>query len=264
MTLEGAFEIQLRLAELELPTIFSISISFALLKTYGIPSISKLLVATGELSNPEFSFKSAADTGVLVTGIVLNKARSDWNMDAITRMDWLHDRYRTPGEIKDEDKLYTLSLFVLEPVRWTERFEWLERCALAIYWKNLGEVMDIQYDALPSAKSGWQDEFHWLDKLKAWSKAYDFKSTTKRHVSNATSPKAGPANPSGSVSQGAPELKNGGLPFSSTWYTSPLEDPRVYRMKDKVYAMETFNDLVDIIAQATEDQRRMKAALMKN
>ncbi|KAJ5173597.1 uncharacterized protein N7500_001528 [Penicillium coprophilum] len=182
MSLEDAFEIQLRLAELEFPTIFSISIFFTLFKTYGIPSISKLLVATGELASPTLSSKRAADTGVLITEIVLNKPRSGRNLDAIARMNWLHDRYRKAGKIKDEDMLYTLSLFILEPVRWTERFEWralsdLERCALAVYWKNLGEVMDIPYDALPSAKSGWQDGLHWLDELEAWSKAYDVKNT---------------------------------------------------------------------------------------
>lgn len=97
-------------------------------------------------------------------------------------MNWLHDRYRRVGKIKDEDMLYTLSLFVLEPVRWTERFEWralsdLERCALAVYWKNLGEVMDIPYDVLPSAKSGWQDGLNWLEELEAWSKVYDIENT---------------------------------------------------------------------------------------
>ncbi|KAJ5173598.1 uncharacterized protein N7500_001529 [Penicillium coprophilum] len=87
----------------------------------------------------------------------------------------------------------------------------------------------------------------------------DEKTRLKRRRSEV-----GPATPSGSVSQSAPELKNGGLPFSSIRYTSPLEDPRVYHMKDKAYTMETFNDLVDIIARAREDQRRMKTALIKN
>ncbi|KAJ5732693.1 hypothetical protein N7493_004174 [Penicillium malachiteum] len=120
MTLEEAFEIQSSLAELEFPFTFSTSIFFALFKTYGIPSISKLLVATGELANPNSSSKRAADTGVLLTEIVLTKPNSSRNLDAIARMNWLHDRYRRAGKIKDGDMLHTLSLFVLEPVRWTE------------------------------------------------------------------------------------------------------------------------------------------------
>lgn len=34
-------------------------------------------------------------------------------------------------------------------------------------------------------------------------------------------------------------------------------------MKDKVYALDTYNDLADIIARATEDHDCMKAALLK-
>lgn len=139
-------------------------------------------MATGELANPISASKRAADTGVLITEIVLNEPGCGRNLDAIARMNWLHDRYRRAGKIKDEDMLYTLSLFVLEPVRWAERFEWrplsdIERCALAVYWKSLGEAMDIPFDILPSAKSGWQDGLHWLDELETWSKTYDVMNT---------------------------------------------------------------------------------------
>jgi hypothetical protein len=43
---------------------------FALFKTYGIPSISKLLVATGKLSASETASKCAADTGVVITEVL--------------------------------------------------------------------------------------------------------------------------------------------------------------------------------------------------
>ncbi|KAJ9615189.1 hypothetical protein H2200_001263 [Cladophialophora chaetospira] len=182
MTLKDAFETQRSLAELEFPITFSVSIFFALFKTYGLPSISILLVATEELADPILSSKRAADTGVMITEIVLNQPGSARSLDAIARMNWLHDRYRRAGKISDEDMLYTLTLFLLEPMRWTERFEWrtlsdLEKCALAVYWKSLGTVMDIPYDALPSSRSGWQDGLHWLEKLDAWSKVYEEEHT---------------------------------------------------------------------------------------
>ncbi|KGO49027.1 hypothetical protein PEX1_078950 [Penicillium expansum] len=60
-----------------------------------------------------------------------------------------------------------------------------------------------------------------------------------------------------------PKLKNGGLPFNTIWYNSPFEDPEVYRMKDKAHALDTYNDLAEIIARVTEDHSRMKAALLK-
>ncbi|KAJ6177773.1 hypothetical protein N7519_008234 [Penicillium mononematosum] len=73
-----------------------------------------------------------------------------------------------------------------------------------------------------------------------------------------------PAKTSEGASKDAPpKLKNGGLPFNATWYHSPLEDPKVYRMKDKDYALDTYNDLADLIARVTEDHGRMKAALLK-
>ncbi|KAL2398838.1 ER-bound oxygenase mpaB' [Exophiala dermatitidis] len=182
MTVDDAFDIQLPLAELEFPTTFSFSVFFALFKTYGIPSISKLLVATGQLSDFESSSKRAADTGVLVSEFVLNRPGSDRNLDAIARMNWLHDRYRKSGKIKDEDMLYTLSLFVLEPLRWTRRFEWrnlsdIEICAMAVYWKSVGEMMNIPYDALLSAKPGWRDGLHWLEEVESWSRLYEIQHT---------------------------------------------------------------------------------------
>lgn len=93
-------------------------------------------------------------------------------------MNWLHDRYRKAGRIKDDDMLYTLSLFALEPMRWTKSLEWrdlndIERCAMAVYWKNMGEAMSIPYTSLSSAKTGWSNGLHWLTELEAWSHAYE-------------------------------------------------------------------------------------------
>jgi hypothetical protein len=110
-------------------------------------------------------------------------------------MNWLHDIYRKSGKIKDDDMLYTLSLFVLEPMRWAQDLEWrhlndLERCAMAVYWRNLGETMNIPYGRLPSYKAGWQNGLEWLDELKAWSREYEAEhmvpSPTNRTVAMAT------------------------------------------------------------------------------
>ena len=58
-------------------------------------------------------------------------------------MNYLHGRYIKAGKISNDDMLYTLSLFVLEPIRWTAKYEWrcvtdLERCAMGMCWKDLG------------------------------------------------------------------------------------------------------------------------------
>lgn len=93
-------------------------------------------------------------------------------------MNYLHNRYRKAGKISDHDMLYTLSLFVLEPIRWTCRYEWrgvseVERCAMGVYWRWMGEAMEIPFNVLPSFKDGWKHGLHFLDELEAWSREYE-------------------------------------------------------------------------------------------
>ncbi|KAK2757256.1 hypothetical protein FQN54_004770 [Arachnomyces sp. PD_36] len=180
MTIEEAHSILLLLVDQEFPTILHTSLFFALFKTYGIPSISELLVATGQFAGPCAASKRAADTGVLLREIVLNKVGSDRSTDGIARMNYLHSRYRKSSKISDNDMLYTLSLFALEPVRWVGRYEWreltdLERCALGVFWKDLGEAMEIPYDALRPGEDGFRDGLHWMEQINQWSLRYEKK-----------------------------------------------------------------------------------------
>ena len=148
------------------------------MQTYGIPSVSSLLVATGELATQETTSKRVADTGVLLLEFALNKPTSERTVAAIARMNYLHGLYRKSGKIKDSDMLYTLSVFALEPRRWVNTFEWrkmteVEICACGTYWKAMGDAMEISYDVLPSCEEGWQDGLHWLRELEEWSIRYE-------------------------------------------------------------------------------------------
>lgn len=101
--------------------------------------------------------------------------------EAVDRVNHIHSLYRPSGKISDDDLLYTLGLFTLEPVRWIERYEWrsltdAERCALATLWKTIGERLGIPYGRLPSHKRGWTDGLHWLDELAVWSSAYEMRN----------------------------------------------------------------------------------------
>ena len=178
MTTDDAQAILRELVEMEFPKLMGLSIVFALFKTYGIPSVSSLLVKTGQLATLETASKRTADTGVMLLEFALNKPSSERTIKAIARMNYLHARYRAAGKIKDDDMLYTLSLFACEPNRWIERFEWrdltdVERCAGGTYWKAMGDAMHISYDALPSAKTGWTDGLHWLEEIGIWSETYE-------------------------------------------------------------------------------------------
>ncbi|KAI0025301.1 hypothetical protein F4780DRAFT_792926 [Xylariomycetidae sp. FL0641] len=179
MTLDDAWPVLRDMTELEFPSMFSASVFFALFKTYGIPSISKLLLATGQLAGDTAS-KRTADTGVLVSEFVLNPPDAERRLRGIARMNYLHERYRRAGKITDPDMLYTLGLFALEPARWTARHDWraptdLERAALGTFWRDLGVAMDIPYDALAPYYDGDGEGggLAWLEALDRWSRRYE-------------------------------------------------------------------------------------------
>ena len=93
-------------------------------------------------------------------------------------MNYLHGMFRRAGKISDEDMLYTLSLFTLEPIRWTTRYEWrclsdLELCAMGVCWKDIGDAMEIPYDPLRSKMRDYTDGLSWLRALEDWSLEYE-------------------------------------------------------------------------------------------
>jgi hypothetical protein len=59
-----------------------------------------------------------------------------------------------------------------------EREEWrqftdVEKCALGIFHKNLGEDMGIPFDALPSSADGWRDGLQFAIELVQWTIKYE-------------------------------------------------------------------------------------------
>ena len=107
MTTSDAQAILKDLTELEFPKFLGFSIIFALFKTYGIPSVSSLLVATGQLADVETASKRVADTGVLLLEFALNKPDSERTIQAIAHMNYLHARYQKSGMITNDNLLYT-------------------------------------------------------------------------------------------------------------------------------------------------------------
>ncbi|KAF2657539.1 hypothetical protein K491DRAFT_691000 [Lophiostoma macrostomum CBS 122681] len=178
MTTEHAWEIALGLSSLEFPFTFEKSLQFALFRTYGIPSISALLAATAEFSTTAKAPRRYVDTGVLIGEFLGHSPTSLRANSAISRMNFLHDRYRRASKISDDDMLYTLSLFVLEPVRWIEQYEWrsmtdMEICAIGTFWKSMGKAMSIPFDALTGGPDSFRDGLDFYQSLKAWSLAYE-------------------------------------------------------------------------------------------
>ncbi|KKZ68562.1 hypothetical protein EMCG_01010 [[Emmonsia] crescens] len=178
MSDDEAWTILQDVGQLEFPFSYLKALQFALFRTYGIPTISKTLVQTGQFAKPEFSMKRYADTAVLIAEFVGNSPSSERGQAAISRMNYLHHGYRMSGKILDDDMLYTLSLFALEPIRWINRHEWrkasdLEVCAIGTFWKSVGDAMEISFENLPSSKTGFKDGIQFWEELRVWSEGYE-------------------------------------------------------------------------------------------
>ncbi|KAI9837655.1 MAG: hypothetical protein M1837_002915 [Sclerophora amabilis] len=164
MTLEDAQEIISIVSQREFPSGFEIALEFALFRTYGIPSISKLLCATGELSDSKSSGKRFADTSTLISEWLVNSIFSPRSCKAIARTAWLHGQYR----IRPDDLLFTLSTFITEPPKFVERFEWrpMARCEVIagfVLWKEIG------------SRLGVRDIPHTYQEISDWASEYEKK-----------------------------------------------------------------------------------------
>ncbi|KAF4157660.1 hypothetical protein CNMCM6069_005434 [Aspergillus lentulus] len=180
MTDHDAWAIQKQMLQLEFPFTALKALQFALFRTYGIPTISALLLQTSQFANPSTSFKRYADTGVLIGEFMGFEPTSERAITALARTKLLHAGYRASGKILESDMLYTLSLFALEPVRFVERYEWrelstLEKCAVGTFWKSVGDALGISYAVLPGGHSGegFRDGLQWLEEMGSWSERYE-------------------------------------------------------------------------------------------
>ncbi len=115
----------------------------ALLRSFAVPSSSHLLVSTGEFT--ERTQKRYDDTMLIISTIGLCGYDSPAGRAALRRMNQLHGRYQIPND----EFLYVLSTFVIEPLRWNARFGWRalsdkEKQAGFYFWREVGRRMNIQ------------------------------------------------------------------------------------------------------------------------
>eukprot|EP00904_Undaria_pinnatifida_P011231 jgi/Undpi1/7238/HiC_scaffold_22.g09711.m1 len=134
-----------QVAMLEFPFTVTKALEFALFRTYGVPSISKLLHKTGEFSKRVG--KRYDDTDLLLREYSENCVETARSRDAIDRVNAIHGMYSK--QISNADMLFTLSLFVTEPAVWIDRYEWrrcseIEKEALLGHFSLMGERMGIK------------------------------------------------------------------------------------------------------------------------
>ena len=127
----------------EFPWDMTRSLEVALMRTYCVPNISKLLDKTGEFNKrPQ---KRYDDTSIIVVEISKWGYESDRGQQAIQPMNAMHSRFK----IDNADFLYVLSTFIYEPIRWNARFGWRlmceeEKLAAFYFWREVGLRMHIQ------------------------------------------------------------------------------------------------------------------------
>lgn len=171
MTYEESREISKILAELDCPYISRTSLSFALFQTYSVPTISKLLIKTGRLNQSSCVGRRAEDTVCLLAELQTFGLFSQRGSTAISRINFLHSIYST--SISQDDMLFTLSLFIFEPLRLIDEFEWrtsteLEKHSRFVLWSHIGQKMGIKH--IPKTPEELVD---WLKVYKSKSVVFD-------------------------------------------------------------------------------------------
>jgi hypothetical protein len=161
----------------EFPWDMNQALSFALFRTYAVPSIGVLLHETGEFT--ERTQKRYDDTVVLLDGMAEHGIDSPQGRRALRRMNQMHARY----DISNDDLRYVLSTFVAVPIRWLDDHGWRpmsepERIASAHYYRDLGRHMGIR--DMPET---WQGFAGLMDAYEAEHFAYDARA---RAVADAT------------------------------------------------------------------------------
>ncbi|GAA2794623.1 oxygenase MpaB family protein [Saccharopolyspora taberi] len=140
------------IAEYEFPWDITKSLELALFRTYAVPSIGRLLDRTAEFTKkPQ---KRYDDTALILYEILHEGPESEQGLAAVDRLNRIHGRFR----ISNGDYLYTLSTFVVMPVRWLESYGWRrlhprEITAITNTMRHMGEGMGI--DGIP----GTYEEF---------------------------------------------------------------------------------------------------------
>ncbi|WP_322750081.1 MULTISPECIES: oxygenase MpaB family protein [unclassified Frankia] len=145
----------------EFPWDYNQSLSFALFRTYAVPSIGSLLAGTGELT--ERVQKRYDDTSLILDAVLEHGFAGPGGRTAIRRMNQMHGAY----SISNEDFVYVLSTFVVVPIRWIDRFGWRRLCetekvASAHYYRELGRHMGMT--AIPAT---YQEFAAYLDAYEA-------------------------------------------------------------------------------------------------
>jgi len=176
-TTEEAHEITMKFMFQDFPFVATKALEFGLFKTYGVPSIASTLNSTGELTDK--ANKRYDDTDIIIREFMEHPPSSARARAAVEQMNFIHEQFK----ISNRDYLYVLSVFIVEPISWAEKFGYRsvspkEKMALYLKWKFIGEQMHIKH--IPSS----------YEETKVYSQTYEEKymrySDNSREIADAT------------------------------------------------------------------------------
>ncbi|KAH7300048.1 hypothetical protein KP509_24G042500 [Ceratopteris richardii] len=127
----------------EFPFIFKHSLEYSFFRSSAIPSISRIMKQSGNLSNN--SSKRFDDTDIILRELVMHHVDGDRGSVAIRRLNFIHSRYK----INNADLLYVLSLLVIEQPDWISKYGYrnvtqTEKNACYTIWHDIGVRMGIK------------------------------------------------------------------------------------------------------------------------
>lgn len=130
-------------AQHEFPWDVQQALSFALFRTYAVPTIGGLLHETTTFVTD--AQKRHDDTVLILATALEQGLESADGRTAVRRMNQMHGRY----DISNDDLRYVLAAFVVMPQRWLDLYAWRrstdgERLAGVRYYQRLGELMGIR------------------------------------------------------------------------------------------------------------------------
>jgi len=145
------------IANTDMPIDFLLAGELAQIQTFAIPSISKILHATRQYEKA--GVKRLDDTRAILTECMADTVHSERGKSMVEQLNYIHGHYN----ISNDDYLYTLALFMLEPVRWCENYGYRqltndEKEALYLEFYDLGEAMHIQ--DIPASYEAMEFWFH--------------------------------------------------------------------------------------------------------
>ncbi|WP_395244844.1 oxygenase MpaB family protein [Agromyces sp. MMS24-K17] len=147
---------------LEFPWDFQQALSFALFRTYAVPSIGGLLYETGEFEHR--AQKRHDDTVLILDAVAVEGLESEQGRAAVRRMNRMHGSY----DISNDDLRYVLATFVVTPVRWIAAYGWRRQSPVEVdaaveYYRRLGRLMGIRdlpatYDEFSALMDAYEHE----------------------------------------------------------------------------------------------------------